>query len=59
MNETKNNVAWEQIFKKYRILEKIKKDGVFEINSGQINEYREARLMTKFDHRKNLPKMFD
>jgi DNA-binding transcriptional ArsR family regulator len=59
MNETKNNVAWEQIFKKYRILEKIKKDGVFEINSGQINEYREARLMTKFDHRKNLPKIFD
>jgi len=59
MSETKNDIAWERIFKKYRILEKIKKNGAFEITSGQINEFREARLMTKFDHRKNLPKIFE
>jgi hypothetical protein len=31
---------------------------VFEITSSQINKFREARLMTKFDHRKNLLEIF-
>jgi len=58
MSDTKNNVAWEKIFEKYEILEKIEKDGIFEITSTQINEFRESRLMTKFDHQKNLPEIF-
>lgn len=46
------------IFKKYDILSKIKEDGLFEITSSQINEFQESRLMTKFDHATNLPKLF-
>ncbi len=59
MSDTKNETAWKQLFEKYAILEKIEKHAVFEIASRQINEFREARLMTKFDHRKNLPEIFE
>jgi len=55
---TKNDRAWEQLFNKYKILENIEHNGYFEITATQINEFREARLMTKFDHRINLPKLF-
>lgn len=58
MIDTKNEVAWIQIFEKYEIVEKIEQHGMFEIASSQINEFREARLMTKFDHSNNLPKIF-
>ena len=56
--ETKNDRAWKKLFDKYNILENIKKDGYFEITSTQINEFREARLMTKFDNQKTLPSLF-
>lgn len=46
------------LFDKYRILQSIDKNGHFVITSTQINEFREARLMTKFDHKANLPKLF-
>lgn len=55
---TKNDCAWEKLFDKYKIIENINKDGQFIINSWSINEFREARLMTKFDHRSNLPTLF-
>lgn len=58
MSKTKNDIAWERLFEKYKILENIERDGIFEISASQINEFREARLMTKFDHRKNLPGIF-
>lgn len=58
MSDTKNEAAWRELFEKYKILKKIEQHGVFEITSNQINEFREARLMTKFDHRKNLPEIF-
>lgn len=47
-----------QLFDKYNILDHINDSGQYEITSNQINEFREARLMTKFDHRINLPKLF-
>jgi len=56
--KTKNDSAWEKLFEKYKIIENIKKEGQFAINSRAINEFREARLMTKFDHRNNLPTLF-
>ena len=59
MNKSKNDVAWEQIFEKYKILEQIIISGHFDITALQINEFREARLMTKFDHRSNLPQLFN
>lgn len=56
--KTKNDEAWEEIFIDLKILEEIKKNNFFEIRANQINKYREARLMTKFDHREQLPNIF-
>lgn len=53
----KTNI-WESIFEKYNILENIEKNGQYEISSKAINEFREARLMTKFDNASQLPKIF-
>lgn len=58
MSKSKNDLAWEKIFKKHKILDKILKDGHIEITATKINEFREARLMTKFDHKSQLPKLF-
>lgn len=55
---TKNDRSWTQLFSKHNIFEHIDQSGFFEISAIQINEFREARLMTKFDHRINLPKLF-
>ena len=33
-------------------------EGRFLISADQIREYREPRLMAKFDHRVNLPQIF-
>jgi len=58
MIKSKNDIAWEKLFKKYKIIDKVLKDGHVKINSLNINEFREARLMTKFDHKSQLPKLF-
>ena len=55
---TTNKEAWKLIFDKYDILNKVNNDGYFKITSKEINEYREARLMTKFDNSANLPELF-
>lgn len=54
----KNENAWRLLFDKYKIIDKVNNDGYFEITSSQINEYRESRLMTKFDQKSNLPDLF-
>jgi hypothetical protein len=56
--KNKNDIAWEALFEKYSILEKINEIGYFEIESNSINEFRESRLMAKFDHYHTLPKIF-
>lgn len=53
-----NDVAWEQLFEKYDIHQKIVADGKFQISATQIKEFREPRLMAKFDHTINLPEIF-
>jgi hypothetical protein len=53
-----NDTAWEQLFIKYDILNRIDTHGRFEISAAQIKEFREPRLMAKFDHTINLPKIF-
>jgi len=53
-----NEVAWEKLFDKYSILEQISSQGRFEISATQIKKFREPRLMAKFDHVINLPKIF-
>lgn len=53
-----NDIAWEQLFSKYDILNQISANGQFQISATQIKEFREPRLMVKFDHTINLPKIF-
>ena len=53
-----NDTAWEKLFDKYQILDRVDRDGQFQISASQIKEFREPRLMTKFDHRVNLPAIF-
>lgn len=60
MAETKNETAWEEVFEKYDVLEKLKKDKAFEISAAQIKDAsrREPRLMAKIDHEINMPRIF-
>lgn len=58
MSSSKNDDAWEKIFDKYKIISTIENSGSFLISSSDINNFRQARLMTKFDHRSQLPKLF-
>lgn len=58
MIDSKNDRGWQLIFDKYKIKDRILKEGYFEISAKEINEFREARLMTKFDHKSQLPKLF-
>jgi hypothetical protein len=58
MSKSKNDIAWEKLFDKYKIINKVLSDGHTIISSTNINEFREARLMTKFDHKSQLPKLF-
>lgn len=53
-----NDTAWQILFDKYDILGNIERNGQFMISSNQIKEFREPRLMTKFDHKINLPTIF-
>lgn len=55
---SKNDVAWEALFERHRILDHIELHGEYPISAAAINEQREARLMTKFDHRIQLPSVF-
>ena len=58
MSNSKNDKAWQLIFDKHKVLDRVLKNGYFEITATKINEFREARLMTKFDHKSQLPKLF-
>lgn len=52
------NEAWEELFRRHRILEQVEQRGACQISAGEINELHEARLMTKFDHYVQLPEVF-
>ena len=54
-NYLSTNKAWELLIDKYDIVNKIKNDGLFCIDASKINEYKEARLMAKWDSSKSLP----
>ena len=51
----KSNEAWKELLNKYQIVEKIKNEGYYEIKSSQIKEFREPRLMAKWDSFESLP----
>ena len=58
MNKNLNQLAWQTLFERYRILEEIEKNGIYYISARQIKKEREPRLMAKFDHTINLPYIF-
>jgi hypothetical protein len=58
MSKPKNDHYWEKIFEEHKVLDRISSDNYFLISATEINKFREARLMTKFDHRSQLPRLF-
>lgn len=61
MSQTQNNLsannAWKALIEKYDIVDKIGKNGVFHIKASQIKEFREPRLMAKWDSTDSLPEV--
>lgn len=58
MNNNRNisaDEAWKKLLEKYDIVQKIKENGVFQIKSSQIKEFKEPRLMSKWDSSEQLP----
>jgi hypothetical protein len=55
---SKNNEAWEALFQRFNILREVRRTGLFEIDAKTIKTVREPRLMSKFDHKTNLPEIF-
>ncbi|MDR0900914.1 MAG: hypothetical protein LBM26_04565 [Methanobrevibacter sp.] len=56
---TLNDKAWNALFKKYNILSEISNKGYCVISASQIKEFREPRLMVKFDKLSYKPQIFD
>lgn len=54
-NQLSTEEAWEQILKRYDIVNEIAENGIFFIEASQIKEYREPRLMSKWDSSEQLP----
>lgn len=52
------NDAWEELFRRRKVLEEVERHGACQISASEINELHEARLMTKFDHYVQLPEIF-
>ncbi|MFT7860607.1 MAG: hypothetical protein ABXS93_06695 [Sulfurimonas sp.] len=59
MQTLSKNEAWEYLFDDLSILSHIEQNGYFDISAEQIKGIvaKEPRLMTKVDHRENLPEI--
>lgn len=59
MSQNKDNLsandAWKSIISKYNILDEIERNGCFHIKASQIKEFKEPRLMAKWDSTESLP----
>ena len=53
-----NDGAWEELFERHGIAETLERDGFCRISADSIRALGEPRLMTKFDHAVNLPRIF-
>ena len=56
--KTKIEDKWEQLFERYDIIGRVEENGIFEIAADEVREYKEPRLMAKFDHESKLPAIF-
>lgn len=50
--------AWQKIFDKYNVVQEVNNNGYFEIKANQIKEFKEPRLMAKWDSSESLPSIF-
>lgn len=61
MSRNKDNLsandAWKALIEKYNILEHVETEGCFPIKASQIKEFREPRLMAKWDSTDALPEV--
>lgn len=61
MSQKKNSIsandAWKALIDKYNIVEEIRKHGCYHIKASQIKEFKEPRLMAKWDSTDALPKI--
>ena len=61
MSQKKNSIsandAWKALIDKYDIVEEIRKHGCYHIKASQIKEFKEPRLMAKWDSTDALPKI--
>ena len=57
MAKISNNQAWDNIFEDLNIIDTVIKKGYFDISADEIKsrDGKEARLMTKIDHKEHLP----
>lgn len=51
------NEAWKRLLERYPIVEEVEKNGVYRIKADQIREFREPRLMAKWDSSDALPEV--
>lgn len=55
---TTANEAWQKLIEKYDILNRVETDGIFHIKASEIKEFKEPRLMAKWDCTAALPSVF-
>ncbi|MFT8705079.1 type II restriction enzyme [Bifidobacterium aquikefiricola] len=55
MADSKANAAWERLFGSYNIEEDIQRDGFSVLDAATIKQFREPRLMAKWDSSEDLP----
>ncbi len=60
MAETRNQTAWARVEERFSFVNAIDKEGFFDIDASAMKEAggREPRLMAKFDHSVNRPRIF-
>src|ERR1700704_3541995 len=56
--KSKNDVAWEALFEAHNILDRVNSAGFCELSASSISKERDARSMTTFHHRIQLPTIF-
>jgi hypothetical protein len=56
-NSISANDAWKALIQKYNILEEVQNNGCYHIKASQIKEFKEPRLMAKWDSSDSLPKI--
>lgn len=54
-NTVSADAAWKKLIEKYDIVNKVATDGIFHIKASEIKEFKEPRLMAKWDCHAVLP----